>query len=149
MPKLIDEIKTAEEIKSENKNRQAQYYKAYKKKNPDYYKNANKKNRANNFETVLLCQYRSYARKKRIAFNLTIDDIVIPENCPLIDKPITRIVGEGKVMMNPCVYMIDETIGYVKGNVLITSILANSMRSVASKEDLIKFALNVLKQHGI
>lgn len=148
MAKLIDDIKTINELKSEKKDRQSQYYKEFKKKNPEFYKKVNDKNRSEKFERALLYQYRSYAKRKGIEFNLTIEDIIIPEKCPLIDEPITRIIGAGKVMYNPSIWLMDETLGYIKGNIMIVSILANSMRSGTSKDKLILFAKRIKKLYG-
>lgn len=148
MHKLIDEIKSVEEIAKFKKERQSQYYKEFKKKNPNYYKEKNEKLRTENFEKSLFNQTKSYAKKRGIVFKIKLTDIVIPIRCPIINEPITKHIGGGKSMSNPCIYRINENEGYIKSNVMITCILANHMRSCASIEQLRVFAKNIIQMYG-
>ena len=143
--KLIDKIKTAEEIAKLKKERQSQYYREFKKKNPNYYKELNEKNRLENFEKYLFDQTKAYAKKNKIEFNILLTDVVIPEICPLIGQQITKNVGDGKILTNPCIFRINESIGYIKGNILVTCILANHYRSLGSVQQAQLFIDNIKK----
>lgn len=97
-----------------------------------------------NPEKYILNNVRSRAAKEGKEFNLTVEDIVIPKVCPYLQVPLTFILGEGKQETNISLDRIDSTKGYVKGNVQVISKKANTMKSNASKEELLRFARSVL-----
>jgi len=77
---------------------------------------------------MLLILVRSRAKKYDIPFNLTVDDIVIPSHCPILDIPL--IPGKGKLHDgSPTVDKINPQLGYVKGNVRVISFKANRLKS--------------------
>lgn len=89
---------------------------------------------------------KSRAKKNNLAFNLTLDDILIPKFCPILEielNPHSGISGGKKA--SPALDRIDSTKGYIKGNVWVISHLANMMKSNANNEDLVKFSNWVLK----
>jgi len=143
-----ENIKLVSVLKQEQKERQSQYYKQFKKKHPNYYREKNAKLRMDNFERSLLYQTKSFAKKNKLVFAITIKDILIPKFCPLTETEITKSVGEGRVMSNPYVYRINESIGYTKENIIITCVLANHLRLCTSKEQAIAYAKNIKKMFG-
>lgn len=78
-------------------------------------------------------------------FNLTIDDIVIPEKCPLLEVPLST---DPKDFNEPNYYTcdrIDSSKGLVKGNIQVISLRANKMKNKATENELLIFATNGLK----
>lgn len=114
-------------------------------RSPEYYKKINLKSREKNLERHILYAIKYSAKRRGMEFNLELSDIVIPKFCPLLGIEITKCVGKGKLPSNPSVDRIDNSKGYIKGNVMIMSNKANSMKYSASKEELITFAENILR----
>jgi hypothetical protein len=70
-----------------------------------------------------------------IAFDLTIDDVHIPEICPAIGIPMKRGVGR-QYDNSPSLDRIDPKKGYVKGNVAVISFLANRIKTNATADQV-------------
>jgi hypothetical protein len=66
------------------------------------------------------------AKQKGLDFNITKEDIVIPDICPLLGTP----------MKSPSLDRIDPTKGYIKGNVWVISNRANTLKNDASLQEL-------------
>lgn len=92
---------------------------------------------------------KSSAKRRGLEFNLSIDDIVLVERCPLLGVELTYKNFMGKSDSNSqnfaTVDRIDSSKGYVKGNIWIISRLANNMKSDSTAEQLKTFSENVLK----
>lgn len=93
-----------------------------------------------------LVSLKSYCKKNGIPFNLSVEDIDIPEVCPLLGIKLTFVVGEGRLDSTMSLDRIIPELGYVKGNVRILSDLANRMKNSATPEQLKTFAINILKE---
>lgn len=88
------------------------------------------------------------ARSSGRDFNLELSDIKIPEECPVLNIPIECFSGKpGGRFNSPALDRIDNSLGYVKGNIQVISHRANLMKADASKEELIKFARWVLNTY--
>ena len=86
-----------------------------------------------------LTKYR--AQKRGIAFNLTIEDIAVPDFCPVLGLPLYRNSGgRAQGPNSPTVDRIDPGLGYVKGNVRVISARANAIKSNATPEELLRVA---------
>lgn len=83
--------------------------------------------RINNTERILLSGAKSRAKKRKIPFNLSIDDIFIPEFCPVLGIKLER--GAKTVIPgSPTLDRFIPELGYTKNNVLVISHRANSLK---------------------
>lgn len=82
----------------------------------------------------MLSRARQRAKKKGIPFDLDIDDIFIPENCPILGIPLRLNKGgrSGYFDDSPSLDRINPTYGYTKGNVRVISSRANRLKSDAT-----------------
>lgn len=77
------------------------------------------------------------ARKKGLEHNITLEDVVIPSTCPILGIPI--VVGDKKQTDNsPSIDRIDNSKGYVKGNIVVVSWKANDLKGRATIDELEK-----------
>jgi hypothetical protein len=143
-----------------NKNERA---KQWRKDNPEKIKQHQKKYRDAHYpqmlqriknwrnknpEKAMLQRVRARARRKGYEFNLELSDILIPKVCPIIAIDINKEVTGAPRDDSPSLDRIDNTKGYVKGNVMVISHKANGMKHNATPEELIKFARWVLITYG-
>lgn len=92
---------------------------------------------------ALLARVKSRSTKKGIKFDLTITDIVIPKVCPVLGTPFTYGTYYAASLDR-----VDNTKGYVKGNVQVLSHKANAMKNSANIEELKAFAKWVDTTYG-
>lgn len=86
-------------------------------------------------EKFLYAAIKSKAKRKGIEFNLTLEDIIFPEICPLLE--IKLQMNKGHMEDNSySLDRIDNTKGYIKGNVWVISNKANKIKNDATLEDL-------------
>lgn len=128
--------------------------KRYQKLHPEKIEKYNKENkeyllwyqrfyRENNPSKYLWSLCKSRATKKQIEFNIGPEDILIPEVCPLLNIKLT--LNKGKLKDNsPSVDRIDNSKGYIKGNIWVISHKANSIKNNASLLEL-EMLVNNLK----
>lgn len=81
---------------------------------------------------------RHRCKKKNMAFNLTYEDLMIPEFCPILNIPLQNWgqANESGAFNSPSVDKIIPALGYVKGNVQIISNRANLMKNDATIENI-------------
>ena len=100
--------------------------------------------KSHNREKILFQQAQYRAKTKNIPFNIEISDIIIPEVCPILGLPLKKTI-DGNRDLSPSLDRIDNTQGYIKGNIQVISSKANTMKHTADKNDLINFAKWVRK----
>lgn len=96
-------------------------------------------------ESRLFNAAKQRASKKNIEFSITINDIIIPTHCPIMGVELTTETGEGRKQTAASLDRIDNSKGYTKDNIQVISWLANSMKQEATKEQLLAFALGIIK----
>lgn len=77
-------------------------------------------------EARLLYSARKRAKKKGLEFNLALEDIVIPERCPVLGIPMTQ----------PSIDRFDSTRGYTPDNIRVISVRANTIKSDGTAEEI-------------
>ncbi len=82
---------------------------------------------------------KTSAKNRNKEHSLTIDDIILPTKCPILNKEF--ILGDFKYTYS--VDRVDNSKGYIPGNIRIISNLANSMKRDATIEELLIFADNI------
>ena len=104
--------------------------------NPAERKLYSKKWRIANPSKKLLQGAAERAKKNNIEINITIEDIVIPEICPVLGIPL-QINSGGKraASGSPSLDRIDSSKGYVKGNVQVISHRANAIKNDGTIEE--------------
>lgn len=83
---------------------------------------------------------RVTARKQNLPFNIKLEDIVIPEVCPVFGIPLEVTAGP-RTNNTPSLDKIIPELGYVKGNIRVISFRANRLKSDASLEEIQKLLL--------
>lgn len=96
----------------------------------------------------MLYRIKRSARKRGLECNLEISDIVIPTHCPLLGCELTHTVGHSYCPTHASVDRIDSAKGYIKDNVQVISLKANTMKSNATKEELLEFSKNILRLYS-
>jgi hypothetical protein len=68
------------------------------------------------------------AKTKGLDFDIDIHDIIIPETCPVFGFPLTRGLDRSRGNCSATLDRIDNEKGYVKGNVIVVSWMANCIK---------------------
>jgi hypothetical protein len=84
----------------------------------------------------MLLGARGRAASSGAAFDLTEEDIVIPEVCPALGITLEVTPGRGGGDASPSLDRIDPLKGYVRGNVVVISSKANRIKSNVTPEDI-------------
>ena len=86
-------------------------------------------------------QYKMYhnakhrAKKKGIVFTIEMEDIVIPETCPLLGIPILMETGDKHSPHNPSLDQRDPGKGYTPENIWVISSRANWLKADGTLEE--------------
>jgi hypothetical protein len=94
--------------------------------------------RINNWQSYLISSARHSAKKRGIEFNISENDIIDPaiSTCPIFHTKFE--IGAGKLSIySATIDRIDNSIGYIPGNVWVISALANRIKHEAGP-DLIR-----------
>lgn len=117
--------------------------------NREFYKQGYVTDRHNkNPEKMMLRSAKHRAKKKGLPFNITLEDIVIPEYCPVLGLKLEAAGGTGGAKRNsPSLDRIIPELGYTKGNVQVISNAANLLKGDSTAEEMLLFAQWVMKTY--
>ena len=90
--------------------------------------------RKENLADNMLFQAKKRATDKGLEFDLELSDIVIPATCPVLGIKLERL--DKRHAGSPSLDRIDNTKGYVKGNVRVISWRANAIKKDATVEEI-------------
>lgn len=108
--------------------------KQYKLDNPEKVAVWRARDRAR-VEKHLLHGAKSRAEQRGTPFNISLEDIVISENCPVLDLKLER--GKGKIWdASPTLDCLVPELGYVRGNINVISHKANTIKQNATPEEI-------------
>jgi len=84
---------------------------------------------------------RNRARMGGLECTITVDDIVIPETCPVLGIPLFARIGAGRsnrdqVENSPSLDRIDNGKGYIPNNIAVISMRANMIKNNATLAEL-------------
>ena len=103
-----------------------------------------RKSRIKNFARAMYTAAKNRAARRGIEFNLDLEDIIIPEKCPILQCPFEYGTSKNYAY-SPSLDRIDNSKGYIKGNVWVISSKANSMKNSATWKELELFCKNILR----
>lgn len=120
----------------------------YRKKNKEkrsqqnkvLYQNSRKVKFKNDPQHYLWYVARTRSRKSGIEFTIVKEDITIPEVCPILGLTLTK--GDGYLPNAMSLDRVDNTKGYIPGNVRVISRQANLLKSSLTLdilENIIKY----------
>jgi hypothetical protein len=93
------------------------------------------RNLHNNPIPTMLGRAKQRAKRLGVPFDLSREDVAIPENCPALGLKLA--VGYGRSgSASPSLDRIDPSKGYVKGNVAVISQRANQIKNDATAVEL-------------
>lgn len=126
-----------------NKGKDKNYFRKLRAANDsDYKEHLNSLKRENSYKnhiSIMLSNAKKRALKKGLEFNLTKEDIIIPELCPILNVPF--IIGtKENYDFTPTIDRIDNSKGYIVNNIQIITNKANSMKNSADFKMLMNFA---------
>lgn len=141
-------------------NKAKNYWKKYRVKNIDFLKDYKKKydfwhkkeakeseyrRRLNYPQKYLFMSVKKRAKNKKLDFNLCLEDIKIPLFCPVLNIPLI-FDKNGRTDNSPSVDRINNSKGYIKGNIIIVSWRVNYLKNNAKLQELqmiVKFYENL------
>ena len=135
-----------ENNKNNYKEKAKQHWKKYFKKNRDKInerkRERGRKRREKYPERELIESAKKRAKKNNLDFNITEEDVFIPNKCPLLGLELRK--NENRVKDNsPSLDRIDNSKGYIKGNVRVVSFLANKLKSNHSRNEIKEICNNM------
>lgn len=124
------EYKNNKELRNKAIKRAKEYYKNNKQKVLTLRKQRYKEN----LQKALYKSAKDRAKKKNIPFNIDIEDIIIPERCPVFGFEFE--IGTKDKQKSPSLDRIIPEKGYVKGNIIVVSLKANTMKNNATLNEI-------------
>jgi hypothetical protein len=77
----------------------------------------------------MVMEAKKRAKKRGLPFSITVEDVPIPDRCPVLDIPLVPWEpGKGRTGSSPSIDRIIPELGYVRGNVAVISWKANHIK---------------------
>lgn len=105
-----------------------------------------KKSRRRDPRVQLLADARKRAKVKGLEYNLTIDDIPLPDYCPVLGIKLEVGVGR-RHDASPSIDRVNNSMGYIPDNVMIISLRANVLKNNGSLDEL-KRIVRYMEEHN-
>lgn len=120
----------------------------YKKNNVEYkaveYKRI-KERHIRDPRQKILSQAKVRAKEEGIPFSITLDDIIIPNKCPVLNIEL-KIGNKFNRENSPSLDKIIPKLGYVRGNVCVISHRANRLKGNSTIDEIIA-VINYIKEN--
>lgn len=126
--------------REKNPTKAAMYVKVYRERHPEKYKEHYiKMNEKFRYDLVskIYNAAKVRAKKKGVPFDISKLDISIPRYCPILGIEL-KMGKEYARDYSPSLDKINPELGYIKGNIMIISHKANTMKSNATFSDIEK-----------
>ena len=81
---------------------------------------------------MLYALAKQRAKQKKLRFTIAPSDIVIPRRCPVLGVIMTQGKNKRPLPTSPTLDRIVPSKGYIPGNVIVISSLANRVKSTAN-----------------
>lgn len=94
-----------------------------------------KQRKENNIQLYLYQSAKSRANQKGIEFSISVDDILVPDVCPILGIPLKYNRGI-KEDNSYSLDRINPAKGYVKGNIWVISLRANRIKNDSTPQEL-------------
>ena len=120
----------------------------------EYIRRLNARPRAKNAKLKFAATHRTYnmwrnakirAHARRLAFDITEEDIVVPEVCPVLGLPLAYSTGR-HADNSPTLDRIIPRLGYVRGNVRVISYRANRLKCDGTYEEFVMILADFQKR---
>lgn len=106
------------------------------------------RSKVDNPKSIMLRRSRHRAKQAGIDFCITVDDIQIPDRCPVLNIELRISNKLGGDDNSPSIDRIDNDNGYVPGNVRVISNRANKLKSNATLQELKLLLEDAREIHG-
>lgn len=84
----------------------------------------------------MVAEAKARAKQKNIVFDITHEDVEWNTHCPVLGLELVLTnAGHGGAHNSPSIDRIDNSLGYIKGNVRIISNRANKLKNDMTKEE--------------
>ena len=109
------------------------------KNNPQWQKQSNANYASNHPLRKLVLTAKSRAKRKGLEFSITEEDLEHTTHCPVLGIVLEHNYGKASDN-SPSIDRIDNSKGYVPGNVRVISYRANTLKRDATLEEILKIA---------
>lgn len=118
---------------------QKEYMRVLRKEKPEEVKAARRKSWHRDPKRKIFQSAKSRALRRGIEFSIDLTDIILPDLCPILGVPFIQGTKSSYEQVHS-IDRVDNTKGYIKGNIQIISKKANSMKNSGTPEELLKLA---------